>query len=133
MAVIGHGVDIVSVSRIRRLLDEHGDRFIARVFTSAEQAYCLERGGAQAWAGRAVAAHAAARFAAKEAVLKALGTGLRDGIAWTDIEVTRTAVGEPGVWLEGAARRAAEARGITTWRLSLSHTDETAIASAIAE
>lgn len=133
MPIIGHGVDIVSIPRIRRLLDEHGDRFLARVFTRAEQQYCLDRGGAQGWKGRTVAAHLAARFAAKEAVLKALGTGLRDGIAWTDIEITRTALGEPGVWLDGEARRAAHARGITTWRLSLSHTDDVAIASVIAE
>lgn len=133
MPIIGHGVDIVSVARIRHLLDEHGERFLARVFTDAERDYCLARGGDKGWAGRAVATHLAARFAAKEAVLKALGTGLRDDIAWTDIEVTRGALGEPSVSLTRAAQRAAAARGITTWRLSLSHTDDTAMASVIAE
>jgi holo-[acyl-carrier protein] synthase len=124
MNVIGHGIDIVSVSRIDRMITEHGERFLARCFAPGESE--LHRRG-----GRA-AERLAARFAAKEAVLKAMGTGLTSGIAWTDIEVITLPSGEPVLQLHGAAQRAGAARGITGWLVSLSHTGDTAMASVIA-
>ena len=111
--------------RITELLDRHGERFLSRCFTEAERAYAGE--GEKRRDERL-----AARFAAKEAVLKAIGTGWRDGIAWTDVEVVRQPSGEPTVRVTGLAQRFAEERGITGWMLSLSHTDSHAMASAIA-
>ncbi|MEM6314067.1 MAG: holo-ACP synthase, partial [Planctomycetota bacterium] len=80
MQLLGHGIDIVEVARVRGLLEKHGRRFEQRCFTAAEVAYANRR-------PKRAAEHLAARFAAKEAVLKALGTGQRHGIAWTDVEV----------------------------------------------
>ncbi|MEQ8844156.1 MAG: holo-ACP synthase [Phycisphaerales bacterium] len=124
MSIVGHGIDLVEVARIERLLGEHGDRFLERVFTHGEQAYARD--------ARRRVEHLAARFAAKEAVLKALGTGWRHGIAWTDVEVVRDAAGQPGVALSGEALNWAEKAGVGGWRLSLSHTAGFAAASAIA-
>lgn len=124
MSVIGHGVDIVAVPRVRRLLDRHGDRFLCRCFTPGERAYAAGR--------RRQPEHLAARFAAKEAVLKALGTGMAAGIAWTDIEVATEASGRPAIALAGEAARMAHARGIRRWSLSLSHAGDYAIASVLA-
>lgn len=124
MQIIGHGIDQISVARIDRLLAEHGERFLERCFTGQEQAYFREL--------RNAPSHAAARFAAKEAVLKALGTGLTDGIEWTDIEVTRDGKGKPGVRLSGRAALIATRLGITGWHLSMTHADGFASASAIA-
>lgn len=121
------GVDIVEVSRIERAVARWGDRFLARVYTGAEIDYC---------AGRAQSL--ASRFAAKEAVSKALGTGwapqashTAGWIDWTEIEVTREASGEPGVLLHGKALTRAQALGIAGWRLSLSHTHEHAVAMVL--
>ena len=91
MPIVGHGIDIVEVSRIQRMLDEHGEQFLARCFTDGERA--VGEGG------RRYHEHLAARFAAKEAVMKALGTGLSEGIAWTDCEVVREATGAPRLML----------------------------------
>lgn len=124
MSIIGHGIDLVEVARIRAMLDEHGQRFLDRCFTPAEQAYKAD--------SRRRIEHLAARFAAKEAVLKALGTGLTGGIAWTDIEVVSTASGAPQIVLHGSARAAAASLGITSWVISLTHTDSLAMASVIA-
>jgi holo-[acyl-carrier protein] synthase len=125
MRIIGHGVDLVEIARIERMLDDHGDRFSARCFTEEERAY--------AEASAAVRGERyAARFAAKEAVLKALGTGLRDGIEWTDIEVRRSAAGAPCVELTGRAADIARSLGIGSWSLSLSHAGGMAMASVIA-
>jgi holo-[acyl-carrier protein] synthase len=125
MRIIGHGVDLVEIARIERMLDDHGDRFSARCFTTEERAY--------AEASAAVRGERyAARFAAKEAVLKALGTGLRDGIEWTDIEVRRSAAGAPSVELRGRAADIARSLGIGSWTLSLSHAGGMAMASVIA-
>ena len=88
MHIVGHGIDLVEVSRIAELLERHGERFLERCFTAAERGY------SDASVKRREE-HLAARFAAKEAVLKALGTGWRDGIAWTDIEVVRRPSGQP--------------------------------------
>lgn len=124
MRIAGHGIDIVEVARIDRMLKEHGDRFLARCFTPAEQE--IGRGS------KRESEHLAARFAAKEAVLKALGTGLTQGISWTDIEVVRLPSGEPQIRLRGKAASIAAERGIGEWHLSLSHTATHAVASVIA-
>ncbi len=121
---LAHGIDLTEVARIERLIGEHGERFLSRCFTHEERRYCEG-------SGKRRAEHYAARFAAKEAVLKALGCGLRDGIAWTDIEVTREASGRPGVTLTGRAGEVAAASGMNCWTISLSHTAGHAIASVI--
>lgn len=125
MRIVGHGIDLVEVVRIKRMLNEHGERFLERCFTAAEQEYSLSS------AARA-AEHLAARFAAKEAVLKALGTGWSGGIAWTDVEVVREADGRPRVVLTGEALRLAQQMRITEWWLSLTHSGGYASASVIA-
>ena len=124
MRILGHGIDIIDVERIARSLQEHGERFLDRVFTKNEQAYAAD--------AKRRDEHLAARFAAKEAVMKALGTGWGDGIAWTDVEVVLLSTGQPTVALHGRAAQIAASLGITTWSLSLTHTKSTAAASAIA-
>jgi len=116
---------MVDNERVAAMLNRHGERAIARLFSAAERDYCERQ-------TRRRIEHYAARFAAKEAVLKALGTGWRHGIAWTDVEVTRAPSGRPGVRLTGEARRLADQAGIAGWALSLSHTESHALASAIA-
>lgn len=123
--IIGHGIDAVEVARIASMIDRHGERFLARCFTEAERSY--------AESSRRRVEHYAARFAAKEAILKATGTGWSRGVAWTDAEVTREPSGRPGVRLHGAAARVAQELGVTRWVLSLTHTATLAFASAIAE
>lgn len=123
-SVIGHGVDLVETARIALMVDEHGERFLERCFTQGERDYAMSR--------KRRDEHLAARFAAKEAVLKALGTGWRSGIAWTDVEVTIDPSGAPGVRLSGQAARLASEMGATDWKLSLSHAAGFAMASAIA-
>lgn len=125
IVVVGHGVDLTEVARIERMLAEHGDRFVERVFTATERGYA-DAGG------RRRAERYAARFAAKEAAFKALGTGWRSGIAWTDAEVVHGADGAPTLRVHGALAQAAAERGVTAWRLSLTHTDALAMASVLA-
>jgi len=124
--IIAHGVDVVDVERIRRSLNEHGERFLSRCFTKAEADYCTS-----ARPPRDVERFAA-RFAAKEAVLKALGTGWADGIAWTDVEVVLSPSGAPSINLSGKAKEIAERLGIGELLVSLSHTPTQAMASVIA-
>ncbi len=124
--VIAHGVDLVEVERIKRSLDEHGERFVERCFTKAEADYCR-----RARPPRDIERFAA-RFAAKEAALKALGTGWADGIAWTDVEVVLAPSGAPSVRLAGKAEKLAQELGITEMLISLSHTSTNAMASVIA-
>jgi holo-[acyl-carrier protein] synthase len=117
------GVDIVWVDRVARLVREHG-AFQEQIFTDEELAYCLPR--------RRRYEHMAARFAAKEAVLKAFGSGLAERMRWTDVEIVRGAAGRPSVRLHGrVAERAAERRLIDL-DVSLSHTEGLAVAHAIA-
>jgi len=135
MAVIGHGVDLVLVARIASSIAEHGQRFIDRVYTKGEQAECVA-GGLEALTApqRARAMRRlAARFAAKEAAMKALGTGLADGISWQDIEIVNLATGQPTLMVTGRAEQLATQRGIAHWHVSLSDQDYWAIASVIAE
>jgi holo-[acyl-carrier protein] synthase len=124
MSIIGHGIDIVETQRIADLVREHGKQFLDRCFTPAEQAYCAAN-------SRRYVEHLAGRFAAKEAVLKVLGTGWSGGIAWTDIEVVREPSGQPRVVLCGECQRIAEKLGIEVWHLSISHVSTHATASAI--
>src|SRR5215218_5617680 len=124
MPILGHGIDIVETGRIRRLIDDHGQHFLDRVFTPSEQAYCNAN-------KKRLLEHYAGRFAAKEAVLKVLGTGWRGGIAWTDVEVVKDPSGQPRIVLTGETARVAAARGITQWHVSISHIETHATASAI--
>ena len=124
MPILGHGIDIVETARIRRSVEEHGQRFLDRVYTPAEQRYC-ERNVKRYFE------HLAGRFAAKEAVLKVLGTGWRGGIAWTDIEILPEPSGQPKLTLSGECLRIATERGISRWHVSISHIETHATASAI--
>lgn len=127
MRVIGHGIDVAETTRIARMLDEHGQRFLDRVYTPREQEN-----------GRHITAQArreqyfTGRFAAKEAILKALGTGWREGIAWTDAEILRLPSGEPIVEVHGLVSEWAGRKGILRWIISISHTGSIATASALA-
>jgi holo-[acyl-carrier protein] synthase len=114
------GVDIVEISRIAKTLERFGERFLRRVYTPVEVAYCRGR-----------VPELAARFAAKEAISKALGTGMV-GIAWTEMEVLGDRRGKPTVSLSGQARSRAEAIHLSRWDVSLSHSDDLAIAMVVA-
>lgn len=124
MPIVGHGIDIVETSRIRALVDEHGQRFLDRCFTEPEQRYCARN-------PRRYVEHLSGRFAAKEAVLKVLGTGWRGGIAWTDIEILPEPSGQPRIVLSGECLRIATGLGISRWHVSISHIETHATASAI--
>lgn len=124
MRVIAHGVDVVAIERIAVLLEAHGERFRTRVYTEGEQRYAEMSPVRRA-------ERYAVRFAAKEAALKALGTGLRGGIHWTDIEVVASLTGAPQLILRGEARAVAQRLGIERWLVSLSHSGGIAVASAI--
>jgi holo-[acyl-carrier protein] synthase len=115
------GVDMIEVNRVARAINRHGDRFFRRFYTDRELAYCGGHIGALA-----------ARFAAKEAVAKALGTGIGD-VRWVDIEIVNGSRGEPDLVLHDAALILADELGLETWSISLSHTREHAIALVIAE
>jgi holo-[acyl-carrier protein] synthase len=123
--ILGHGIDIVETHRLRELLDRHGDHFLGRVFTPAEQTYCAKN-------PMRYVEHLAGRFAAKEAVLKALGTGWTNGIAWTDIEILPNPAGQPILKLTGACAGIANRLHISSWHLSISHISTHATASVIA-
>ena len=124
MKIIAHGIDLVDFPRIENMLEKHGDRFLDRVFTSREQADAAEtRNRVEKLAGR---------FAAKEAVLKLIGTGWRGEIAWTDIEVINNALGQPQVNISGEVKRIAEELQIEQITISITHTANFAIASAVA-
>ena len=124
MPILGHGIDIVETARIRNMLDEHGRRFLDRVFTAAEQEYCARN-------QKRYIERLSGRFAAKEAVLKVLGTGWRGGIAWTDIDIRSEPSGQPVVILSGECLRIASEMGIERWHVSISHIETHATASAI--
>ena len=113
------GVDIIEIDRIQRVLERWGQRFLHRIYTESEIAYC--RGRAQ---------NLAARFAAKEATMKALGTGLR-GVGWKDIEVVRDRGGAPSIRLYGRALLRGESLGVKELALSISHSREYAVAFVV--
>jgi holo-[acyl-carrier protein] synthase len=123
--IVGSGIDVVEIERIQRSVDRFGSRFLNRVYTPAEQAYCTRK--------RNAAESLAARFAAKEAGAKALGTGISRGVNWLEIEVTREPGGRPELRFHGrAAERAARMR-VTHAALSLTHTRDLAVASVVLE
>lgn len=121
---IAHGIDLVDFGRIEQMLDRHGRRFLERVFTVREQS------NADAVKNRIE--KLAGRFAAKEAVMKLIGTGWRSGIAWTDIEVINDASGRPVVSISGKVKEIADSAGIGPITLSITHTSQFAIASVVA-
>jgi holo-[acyl-carrier protein] synthase len=119
--LIGTGVDIMEVERIARSIQRYGDRFLNRIFTSEEIAYCRRKITA--------AESFAARFAAKEAGAKALGTGIQHGVAWKELEVRRIPGHRPTLHLTGRARAISQSLGVKNVSLSLSHTASLAIAT----
>jgi len=123
--IVGTGIDIAEVPRIRRSIERFGDRFLQRVYTAGEIQYC------DAKANRAE--RYAARFAAKEAAMKALGTGWNHGVRWRDCEVVRMPGGRPSLSFHGRAAEFAAQLGVRNAALSLSHTEEQAIAQVILE
>jgi holo-[acyl-carrier protein] synthase len=124
MEIIAHGIDLVDCPRIEAMVERHGKRFIERVFTATEQAYAeANKNGIEKLAGR---------FAAKEAVLKLMGTGWRGKIAWTDVEVINNSSGQPEVTLSGEVEKIAGKLGIKHISVSITHTANFAIASAVA-
>src|SRR4051812_32642764 len=122
--IVGHGIDIIETERIRKSVEEHGARFLERVYTRGEQEYCARN-------QKRYFEHLAGRFAAKEAVLKVLGTGWRGGISWTDIDIISHPSGQPRVVLTGECERIAAKLGIRSWHVSISHIETHATASAI--
>lgn len=126
MSIHGIGIDLVDVARIAAANEKHGPAFAARFLTESERAYCDVQANP--------AIHQAARFAAKEAVAKALGTGIGGDCAWLDVEIARSPeTGAPSVLLTGAAAAFAARHHIAHVHVSLSHTADTALAQAIAE
>jgi holo-[acyl-carrier protein] synthase len=123
--IVGTGVDIAEVARIRAAVDRFGERFLRRVFTPEEVRYCTSKANA--------AERLAARFAAKEAGMKAIGTGLRHGVTWQDVEVVRPPGQRPELRFHGKAGEIAGSLGCRRTHLSLSHTEAQAIAYVILE
>ena len=123
--IIGMGVDLAEVERIRGAIERYGEPFLRRVYTVAEREYCEKfRNQYERFAGR---------FAAKEAAMKALGTGWRRGVRWVDFEVVREMGGRPTIRLDGEARKIAEELGVKRIALSITHTEAQALAQVIFE
>ncbi len=122
--ILGIGTDIIECDRITQMLEKHGDVFLARVYTPCEIAYCSAR--------KAANQHYAGRWAAKEAVLKALGTGWAHGIQWTDVQVVNQQGGKPNIELDGRAKEISEQLGIREILISISHCRNYAVAYATA-
>lgn len=114
------GVDLIEIERIERILERHGERFLARIYTQRERELLGEN-----------AEEIAARFAAKEAVSKALGTGIGP-VTWREIETLRDKAGAPVLYLHGKAKQLSDRLGLETWSLSLSHTETYALAFVVA-
>ena len=123
--IVGTGIDLTEIGRIQKSVERYGQRFLDRVFTAAEQAYCKRK--------RNAAESYAARFAAKEAGAKALGTGISYGVTWREIEVVREPSGRPTLQFHGRAAVIAARLGATRAAVSLTHTDALAMASVILE
>ncbi len=124
MKVIGIGTDIIEVVRIAKMIEKHEERFLSRVYTTDEILYCSSR--------KAANQHYAGRWAAKEATLKALGTGWSKGIQWTDIEVRNEIGGQPRLHLYGVAQQVAQRMEISEMKVSISHCRTFAIAYVVA-
>src|SRR5213595_3921494 len=125
MSVIGIGIDLVECERIQHSIDRSGERFLHRVFTDGEVAYSMSM--------KVPARHLAARFAAKEAVSKAFGTGIGKAMGWRNIDIQKKASGEPFLVLSGSAKDLATQRGVTTALVTLSHTEHHAVACVVLE
>jgi len=123
--IVGTGVDIAETSRIDKALERHGERFSKRIYTPGEIAYC------EKFKNRAE--RYAARFAAKEAAFKALGTGWRDGVRWLDVEVVHQPSGKPKLLLTGRAAEVARQIGVTRSEVSISHANHYVVAQVIFE
>jgi len=123
--IVGTGIDIAEVRRIRQAIERFGDRFLHRIFTASEMRYCDSKANRME--------RYAARFAAKEASMKALGTGWNHGVRWRDCEVTRLPGGRPTIVFHGVAAEFAARLGVKNAALSISHTTEQAIAQVILE
>jgi holo-[acyl-carrier protein] synthase len=123
--IVGLGVDIAEISRIEKAISRYGDHILHRLFTAAEIDYCESyRNRFERYAGR---------FAAKEAAMKALGTGWRKGVRWVDIEVIREPSGKPSLRLAGQAHAFAARMGVRNIVLSITHSDDSALAEVIFE
>ena len=123
--IIGLGVDIAEVERVKAAIERHGEAFLRRIYTPGEQAYCEKyRNKYERYAGR---------FAVKEAAMKALGTGWRKGIRWVDIEVERQKGGKPVLVLHGVAQARAAEMGVKNMAMSITLTEEQAFAQVIFE
>jgi holo-[acyl-carrier protein] synthase len=123
--IVGMGVDIAEVERVRRAIERHGEVFLRRIYTERERAYCEQfKNKYERYAGR---------FAAKEAAMKALGTGWRRGVRWVDLEVVREASGRPTLALAGEAGKIAAQLGVKNISLSITHTESQALAQVIFE
>ncbi len=123
MSVLGIGVDLVECARIQHSIDRFGERFLHRVFTEGEIEYSMSM--------KFPARHLAARFAAKEAVSKAFGTGIGKAMGWRDIDIRKKPSGEPFLIFSGAAQELATQRGVTSALVTLSHTEHHAMACVV--
>jgi holo-[acyl-carrier protein] synthase len=123
--VLGLGTDLIETGRVHNSIDRFGDRFLERIFTVGEIAYCARKKNA--------AESYAARFAAKEAAAKALGTGISRGVSWKEFEVRRQTSGRPTLHLSGRAAELAEAMGVRKIQLSLTHSRDLAMAVVVVE
>ncbi len=123
MNLLGIGIDVVEVDRVKSSLDEFGERFMQRIFTESEQQYCQKQ--------KRPELHFAARFAAKEAIAKAFGTGIGKEIGWLDLEIDRKESGEPAVTLSGNGAAYAASRKVVEVKVSLTHAKHYAAANAV--
>jgi holo-[acyl-carrier protein] synthase len=123
--IVGLGLDVAEIDRIEAAITRHGAPFLERVFTPGEVAYCERH--------RQRFERYAARFAVKEAAMKALGTGWTQGVAWRDIEVVRESGGKPTLHLEGVAKKFADRLGVRTISVTITHSGNLALAQVIFE
>lgn len=123
MNLLGIGIDVVEVDRIGSSMDEFGEKFVQRIFTQAEQDYCASQ--------KRPAIHYAARFAAKEAIAKAFGTGIGKEISWLDMEILRQPSGEPTVLMSGGGGEFAKKLKVVDIKISLTHAEHYAAANAV--
>lgn len=123
--IVGSGIDLTEIRRIQMSIERYGDRFLNRIYTAGERAYCERR--------RNSAESFAARFAAKEAAAKALGTGISRGVTWREIEVHRQPGARPTIQFHGRAERMAARLGVRHIALSITHTTDIAMASVVLE
>ena len=123
--IVGSGIDLAEIGRIRHSVDRYGVRFLSRIYTAGEQAYCFRK--------RNAAESLAARFAAKEAGMKAIGTGWKRGVRWQDFEVTNLPSGRPTLQFHGEAAKIAGQLGVRNIALSVTHTAAQGVAIVILE